>query len=75
MPDIIDNMPKTNSNISTGIEGFTRINVGNDDFSTEFRASFIQCYYIENNQKNIDIDFACNDTSQEDAQSRREVWG
>ena len=55
--NIIDKIPKTNSNTSAVIEGFARMNVGNDDFSTEFRASFITYSYIENNQQYIDIDF------------------
>ena len=57
MPDIIDKMPKARSNTSAVTEGFARMNVGDDDVSTEFRAPFIQYVYIENDKKYIDIDF------------------
>ena len=57
MPDIIDKMPKARSNTSAVTEGFARMNVGDDDVSTEFRAPFIQYAYIENDKKYIDIDF------------------
>ena len=50
-------MPKTNSNTSSVTDGFARMNQGNDEYSIEFRVSFIQYSYIENNQKYIDIDF------------------
>ena len=64
-------MPKTNSNTSSVTDGFARMNQGNDEYSIEFRVSFIQYSYIENNQKYIDIDY----TSQEDLQTRSEGWG
>ena len=58
VPDIINNMSsKVNSNTSAVTEGFARMNVGDDDFCTDFRAPFIQYAYIENDQKYIDIDF------------------
>ena len=58
VPDIINNMSsKVNSNTSAVTEGFARMNVGDDDFCTDFRAPFIQYVYIENDQKYIDIDF------------------
>ena len=57
MIDIIDKMPKARSNTSAVTEDFARIHVGGDDFSTKFRAPFIQYLYIENDQKYIDIDF------------------
>ena len=50
-------MPKTNSNTSSVTDGFARMNQGNDEYSIEFRVSFIQYSYIENNKKYIDIDF------------------
>ena len=56
--DIIDKMAKANSNGSSVTEDFARLNVGEgDNFSTEFKAPFIQYGYIEDNQKYIDIDF------------------
>jgi len=57
VPDIINDMTKTNSNTSSVIEDFARMNVGDDDFCTEFRAPSIQYAYIDNDQKYIDIDF------------------
>ena len=58
VPDIINNMSsKVNSNTSAVTEGFARMNVGDDDFCTDFRAPFIQYAYIDNDQKYIDIDF------------------
>ena len=75
MPDIINEMTKANSNTSSATKGFARMHVGNDDFSTEFRAPFIQYAYIENDQKYIDINFFGNDFSKEDVQSRNEGWG
>ena len=59
VPDIINNMSSkvNNSNTSAVTEGFARMNVGDDDFCTDFRAPFIQYAYIENDQKYIDIDF------------------
>ena len=59
VPDIINNMSTkvNNSNTSAVTEGFARMNVGDDDFCTEFKAPFIQYAYIENDQKYIDIDF------------------
>ena len=59
VPDIINDMSsKVNkSNTSAVTEGFARMNVGDDDFCTDFRAPFIQYAYIENDQKYIDIDF------------------
>ena len=73
--DIIDKMPKARSNTSAVIEGFAKIHVENDDFSTEFRAPFIQYAYIGNDQKYIDINFFGNYFSKEDVQSRNEGWG
>ena len=58
MPDSINDMTKVNnSNTSSVTEGFARMNVGDDDFCTEFRVPFIQYVYTENDQKYIDIDF------------------
>ena len=59
VPDIINDMSSkvNNSNTSAVTEGFARMNVGDDDFCTDFRAPFIQYAYIENDQKYIDIDF------------------
>ena len=48
---------------------------GDNDFSMEFRAPFIQYAYIKNDQKYIDINFFGNDFSKEDVQSRNEGWG
>jgi len=57
VPDIINDMTKTNSNTSSVMEGFARMHVGDDDLCTEYRAPFIQYAYIDNDQKYIDIDF------------------
>ena len=57
VPDIIDEMPKTDSKTSAVTEGFARMHVGGDDFSTDYRSPFIQYSYTEDDQKYIDIDF------------------
>ena len=57
VPNTIDEMPKTGSNISAVTEGFAKMHVRGDDFLTEFRSPFIQYSYTEDDQKYIDINF------------------
>ena len=57
VPNIIDEMPNTGSKTSAVTEGFARMHVGGDDFSTDYRSPFIQYSYTEDDQKYIDIDF------------------